>query len=115
MLCDDLMFTSKVAATARAQGLSLVAVRSAEQLVERVRASPPAGVIIDLHNPDLDLPGLMAGLRAACPTMPQVVAYGSHVNTELLRAAREAGCDEVLPRSQFVKLLETDLGKWLGS
>ena len=51
MLCDDLMFTSKVAATARAQGLSVVAVRSAEQLLEWARASPPTGVILDLHTP----------------------------------------------------------------
>ena len=63
----------------------------------------------------LDLPALLTELRAVCPTMPRVIAYGSHVNTELLKAARDAGCDHVLPQSKFVALLETDLAKWLGS
>jgi hypothetical protein len=45
--------------------------------------------------------------------MPRVVGYGSHVEAELLRAAREAGCDPVLPRSKFVKDLDRDLTGWL--
>ena len=113
MLCDDLMFTSKVTATARAQGLTVVAVRSAAQVVAHAQALPPACVIVDLHNPDLDLPALLAALRAACPTMPRVIAYGSHVNKELLKAAQAAGCDMVLPRSRFVATLEADLAAWL--
>jgi len=113
MLCDDLMFTSKVAATARAQGLTVVAVRTAAQVMARARESCPACVIVDLHNPDLDLPALLAALRTACPTMPRVIAYGSHVNKELLQAAQAAGCDRVLPRSRFVASLETELATWL--
>ena len=31
----------------------------------------------------------------------RVIAFGSHVDAELLAAARAAGCDEVLPRSKF--------------
>jgi hypothetical protein len=42
-----------------------------------------------------------------------VVAYGSHVDTATLRAAREAGCDVVLPRSKFVEELPTALPTWL--
>jgi len=29
------------------------------------------------------------------------VAFGSHVDTEALAAARAAGCDPVMPRSKF--------------
>jgi hypothetical protein len=29
------------------------------------------------------------------------VAFGSHVQTERLQAARDAGCTNVLPRSRF--------------
>jgi hypothetical protein len=42
-----------------------------------------------------------------------VVAYGSHVDTERLRAARSAGCDPVLPRSKFVEELPKALPQWL--
>lgn len=113
MLCDDLMFTSKVATTARAQGLTVVALRTTAQVVSHARTSPPACVLVDLHNPDLDLPGLLAELRGVCPTMPRVVAYGSHVNKDLLQAAQTAGCDLVLPRSRFVASLEAELAAWL--
>jgi hypothetical protein len=43
---------------------------------------------------------------------PRVVAYGSHVDTATLRAAREAGCDPVLPRSKFVEELPSALPHW---
>ncbi len=112
-VCDDLIFTSRVTATARAKGLTVTPVRSAAEAVRRAGESPPACVIVDLHTAGNDLPELLAGLRAACPTMPRVVAYGSHVNKELLQAARDAGCDVVLPRSKFAASLETDLTSWL--
>jgi CheY-like chemotaxis protein len=111
-VCDDLIFTSRVTTTARAKGLTVTPVRSAEQAVQVAKASPPACVIVDLHTV-ADVPALLAGLREACRVMPRVVAYGSHVNKELLQAAHDAGCDVVLPRSKFAASLETDLTSWL--
>lgn len=114
MLCDDLIFFSRVSGAARAVGLSVRMVRSAVDLVTAARTNSPAGIILDVHNPGLNLPALLAELREACPTMPRVIAYGSHVEAATLRAARQAGCDRVLPRSQFVEELETKIGEWLG-
>jgi CheY-like chemotaxis protein len=113
MLCDDLIFFSRVSGAARAQGLSVRMVRSAPDLLAAARAEPPRGVIIDVHNPGLDLPTLLAELKDACPMMPRVIAYGSHVEAAVLRAARQAGCDRVLPRSQFVEELEEKISEWL--
>ena len=113
MLCDDLIFFSRVAGTARAAGLSVRMVRSVAELLVAVRQSAPAGIIVDVHNPGLDLPALLAELKATCPTMLRVIAYGSHVEAAVLRAARQAGCDQVLPRSQFVKELEEKIQEWL--
>jgi DNA-binding NarL/FixJ family response regulator len=116
MLSDDLVFVSRVSATARAAGLSVRQARTPEELVSLARREPPGGIILDLQNPDLkDLPALLAELRAACPMMPRVTAYGSHVEAELLRSAREAGCDTVLPRSKFVKDLDGTITSWLGA
>jgi CheY-like chemotaxis protein len=114
MVCDDLIFTSKVTATARAAGLTVTPVRSADAAVAAARKSAPACVLVDLHNPGLDLPALLADLRAACPAMPRVIGYGSHVDVAALKAARAAGCDAVLPRSQFVAELDAKLPEWLG-
>ena len=115
MLCDDLIFFSRVSGAARAAGLSVRMVRSAADLLAAARTAPPAGIIVDVHNPGLDLPALLSGLKDACSTMPRVTAYGSHVEAAVLRAAREAGCDRVLPRSQFVKELEGKIAEWLGA
>lgn len=113
MLCDDLIFFSRVAATARAVGLVVRQARTPAAMLELARQSPPGGVVIDLHAEGLRVAELLTGLREACPVMPRTVAFGSHVAAELLRAARDAGCDRVLPRSKFVQELETDLAVWL--
>lgn len=113
MLCDDLIFFSRVAGTARAAGLTVRQAKTPAAVLELARRDPPGGVLIDLHADGLDLPALLAELRAVCPGMPKTVAFGSHVAADVLKAARQAGCERVLPRSQFVKELETDLAGWL--
>jgi CheY-like chemotaxis protein len=115
LLSDDLIFTSRVTGTARALGLTVQAARSADALLALARRHAPRGVLIDLHNPGLDLPDLLRRLGEACPVMPRVVGYGSHVEAATLRAARAAGCDPVLPRSQFVEGLPAALPGWLGA
>lgn len=112
LLCDDLMFQSRITGTARALGLKLQAVSSAPALLDLAEKERPAGVILDLANPTLDIDSLLARLSAGA-TRPFVVAYGSHVDVETLRRARAAGCQEVLPRSKFVEELPAKLKEWL--
>jgi DNA-binding NarL/FixJ family response regulator len=111
LLSDDLIFTSRILATARAHGLAMTAAKTQEALLAKVMESPPSGVILDLHNPTLDVPEFLAALKLL--GSPRVVAYGSHVDAERLKAARQAGVDLVMPRSQFVAKLESDLASWL--
>lgn len=112
LLSDDLIFSSKVTGTARAQGLVVKVHRTADSLLQAARATPPPSILLDLHYPGLDAPGLITQL-AGCTPRPRLVGYGSHVDAAGLQAARQAGCDLVMPRSQFVKLLERDLASWL--
>lgn len=113
LLSDDLIFTSRVTATARAHGLTVATAKTAGAVLKLAKQSPPTGVIVDLQNPGLDLPAFLAGLREACPSMPRVIGYGSHVAADVLKAARQAGCDQVMPRSQFAAQLEDGLKEWL--
>jgi CheY-like chemotaxis protein len=113
LLSDDLLFASRVTGEARALGLSIKPARSVEQIVELARQEGPSCVLIDLAFPGLVLAELFRRLGETCDPTPRVVAYGSHVDTEGLRAARAAGCDPVLPRSKFVEELPRALPAWL--
>jgi ActR/RegA family two-component response regulator len=111
LLSDDLIFTSRVTGTARDLGLSVAPARTVAAVLDLARRQPPVCVILDLALAGQELPALMADL-ARLPRRPRTVAYGSHVDTASLNAAREAGCDVVLPRSRFVSELPTALPAW---
>jgi CheY-like chemotaxis protein len=114
LLSDDLIFTSRVTATARDLGLVVKPARSAEGILQLAQNQLPRCIIVDLANPGLVLSDLLAQLAQTCQAMPRVVAYGSHVDTATLRSAREAGCDPVWPRSKFVEELAAALPGWFG-
>ncbi len=111
VFCDDLIFTSKITATARAKGIDAAVAKTQDSLVGKLLAEPVGCVVVDLHNASLNWAALFAALGTG---RPRFVGFGSHVDVETLKAARAAGCDLVMPRSQFVNRLEDDLPKWAG-
>jgi CheY-like chemotaxis protein len=113
VLCDDMIFTSRITGTARDLGLTVKPARSTEDLQKFVRQQSPHCVIVDLAHPGLNIAELVSFLQATCSPAPRVVAYGSHVDTATLRLARAAGCDPVLPRSKFVEDLPHALPEWM--
>jgi DNA-binding NarL/FixJ family response regulator len=115
LLTDDMIFSSRITGTAQALGLKVNAVKSVEDLTVHARDRSPTCIIIDLSHPGLQVPELIRELKNGCSPMPRLVAYGSHVDAATLRAAREAGCDVVLPRSQFVEKLPNELASWMAS
>ena len=115
LLCDDLIFASRIAGEARALGLTVKPARSLEQLLHFAQQEPPSCVLVDLAFPGLLLPDLFRSLGEMCKPLPRVVAYGSHVDADSLRSARLAGCDPVLPRSKFVEELPRALPQWLAA
>jgi CheY-like chemotaxis protein len=113
LLSDDLLFTSRIAGTARSLGLEIKSAKTAAALMALAAQSPPTCVLVDLQNPGLEVETFVKGLKEK--GVATIVAYGSHVDTATLKAARDAGCDVVLPRSKFVESLATELPQWLGS
>ena len=103
---DDLMFTSKIRAAAGQLGVPLIFARTADSAIAEAKKSLPKLVILDLDNPRTDPIGIVTGLKSD-PSLAgvRVVGFASHVKVELIRAAREAGADEVLPRSAFTTQL----------
>jgi CheY-like chemotaxis protein len=111
LLCDDLIFVSRVVGTAQALGLKMRSVKTPGELLRIVEQSPPSCVILDLNTPSLTIDEIVAQLLAMQPK-PFVVGYGSHVDAATLKKARDAGCDIVWPRSKFADELATALPSW---
>jgi len=104
-LLDDLFFRAKVEATASAAGVPVVFARTPGELAGQLDAHPgTATVLVDLQGAGCDAGVVVEALKSR-PDPPYVVAFGSHQNREGLAASREAGADETLPRSDFVRRL----------
>jgi DNA-binding response OmpR family regulator len=99
LVSRDLFFASKVTGTAAALGFRVVVEGNVSQVMAKAAASSYRCLILDLTMPDLSVSDVLAALPAA--NRPVVIAFGPHVQTARLHEAREAGCDEVFPRSKF--------------
>jgi PleD family two-component response regulator len=113
-ILDDLMFTSKVKAAAAHVGVPISFARSADAALAEMRAVPPKLVILDLNNPRTDPLGTVGQMKAdpLLTTIP-IVGYASHVQTDVIEAARKAGVDDVLARSAFTQRLPEILARGL--
>ena len=107
---DDLMFTSKIRTTANQLGVAVAFARSAESALTEMRKSPPALVILDLNNPRTQPLAIVGAMKAdAVLASIPTVGYASHVQTDVIEAARAAGVHEVLARSAFTQHLASIL------
>ena len=99
---DDLIFTVKIADAARRAGVSVEFVKTTEDALQK--AAKAWAMIIDLNFAPMEL---IAKMKSGIETRSiPLIGYVSHVQTEVIRQARESGCDTVLARSAFVQKLE---------
>jgi DNA-binding NarL/FixJ family response regulator len=110
-LIDDLFFLAKVHQTAKLTGVTLETASTGEQLLKAAEGSPASLFLVDLNARQGALEAvekLCSGNGAGHPR--QVIAFLSHVQTDLAERARAAGCSQVMPRSQFTQNLAEILG-----
>jgi CheY-like chemotaxis protein len=101
LLSRDLIFTSKITGTARELGHRVLSAGNPALAASMIDRWKPKVVFVDLTAGDLvSVPALIAYRKTAGPETP-FVAFGPHVDTAALDAARAAGCDPVLTRSKF--------------
>jgi len=103
IVCSDLMFQPRIRDAAEAQGLAAVVADSAASAAEAIAARPDV-VVIDLHVAGVDANAVIAAAKVAGS---RVLAFGRHTEPVTLRAARAAGADAVVPRSELGELLAT--------
>lgn len=110
LVSHDLFFGSKITGTAQALGLKMQVAGTCAGAVAAVQAGEFQAILLDLTLPQLQIETLVSAL----PTpRPEIVAFGPHVETALFEAARQAGCELVLPRSKFSATLPELLGKYV--
>lgn len=99
---DDMFFASKIRATAEALGVSIRFQRRLESLIAAAGEESTDLILVDLHNEKINPIELARALKAdeRLSAIP-LLGFFSHVQTDLQRAAVEAGFDRVLPRSAF--------------
>ena len=101
-LMDDIFFQMKVAETAKHLGIEFKVATNTDALLGLLEPRPQL-VIVDLNARNQPIDAILK-LRAASKDI-RVVAFLSHVQRELAEQARNAGCDEVMPRSSFTQNL----------
>jgi PleD family two-component response regulator len=104
VLCavDDLLFSVKISTAAKGVGAPVFFERNPDMVLARVREKRPSLVIFDLNSAKMRPLEMIAAMKAdAALRSVRTLGYVSHVQTDVIAAARSAGIDEVLARSAF--------------
>lgn len=103
-IVDDLFFAAKIRGTAEQVGVLTTFPRTIEAAIEVAVRDQPSLILCDLHSQKINPIELAERLKAAESTRSiPLLGFFSHVQTELQRAAKSAGFDQVIPRSIFAK------------
>jgi DNA-binding NarL/FixJ family response regulator len=108
-LVKDLFFRSKLDAVADSLGAEILYASTLDAAVKRAAEKNPAVIFADLSDADFPAAETAERIRAAAPDA-RLVGFASHVDLKPLRAAREAGFDLTLSRSEFTARLAELLG-----
>src|SRR5688572_21966780 len=101
-LVDDLIFSVKISTAAKGLGAPVFFERSFEMALPRIREKQPSLVIFDLNSSKLRPLDVMAQMKADSALKAiRTLGYVSHVQTDVIAAARAAGIDDVMARSAF--------------
>ncbi len=103
-LIRDLFFRAKIDAVAAAVGAEVEYASSIEAAAARCAAVPPSIIFTDLSDAAFPALETLEKIRAAAPTA-RVIGFASHVELKPLKAARDAGYELTLSRSEFTARL----------
>jgi CheY-like chemotaxis protein len=108
VLCvvDDLLFSVKISTAAKSLGVDTYFERAPDNVLPRIREKHPDLVIFDLNSSKLRPMEAIAAMKAD-PSLRSIRTLGfvSHVQSDTIAAARDAGVDQVLARSAFSERL----------
>jgi PleD family two-component response regulator len=99
---DDLLFSSRIRNVAKGAGVDILFARSPEAIVDALHTTAATLVILDLNSAPVRPLEAVAAIKAD-PALEHVrtIGFVSHVQSDLIAQAREAGVDRVMARSAF--------------
>jgi len=103
-LVTDLFFRSKLEAVAQSLGVELLYAATLDAAARHCASRHPALVFADLSDAAFPAAETVARIRAGAPEA-RIVGFASHVDLKPLKAARAAGFDLTLSRSEFSERL----------
>lgn len=103
-LIRDLFFRSKIDAVAAAVGVEVYYASTLDAAASRCAELKPAVVFADLSDATFPARETASAIRAAAPGA-RLVGFASHIDLKPLKAAREAGFELTLSRSEFTAQL----------
>lgn len=107
LLSDDLMFGSKVERMIRDAGAQPVLAAGPDAV--RDAGDTTALLVVDLVTDAFD------GIAAIGDAGVKTLAYYAHTDDDVRRAALEAGCDRVVPRSRMMREGSLLIGEMLAA
>jgi hypothetical protein len=91
VISSEMFFAMRIAAAAKTLGVPLVILRSPAEVATKLSADCGLAMIDLGSSAAADLLRLMDGIQQAAPGV-KIVAFGPHVDHELLEKATAAGC-----------------------
>jgi hypothetical protein len=91
IISSEMFFAMRIAAAAKTIGVPLVILRSAAEVTTKLPADCGLAMIDLGSGAASGLLQVVAGIQAVAP-QAQIIAFGPHVDHELLERATAAGC-----------------------
>ncbi|QGJ68979.1 Hypothetical protein PBC10988_6440 [Planctomycetales bacterium 10988] len=111
VITADMMFGSQIRVTTKQLDVPVQLIATQKRLPSPEEVDSQV-ILIDLEFPYPELLDWIAEVRRLNHSLEKMLAFGPHVHTEKLAAAKEAGCDEVWPRGKMVTSLRGLLESW---
>ncbi len=103
-LVRDLFFRSKLDAVAEAAGVDLFYASDLDAAAARCAEKNPSLILVDLSDAAFPAAATAEKLHGWAPDI-RLIGFASHIDLKPLRAARDAGFESALSRSEFTARL----------
>ena len=99
---SDVFFYTKIRDAFRPSGYTLERIRKQDELVEKVSASQPLAIILNMNDDQLNASSALHTLKSddRLKDIP-VLAFANHEEVDTWRHAKELGINKIVSRNEF--------------